>query len=80
MGLAPLVVEKLFRALEELTAAGVGLLIVEQYVARALEMATRAVLLDRGRVSFNGLASDLDEDEVLRAYLGADITPHDPSA
>jgi branched-chain amino acid transport system ATP-binding protein len=70
MGLAPKVVDEIFVALRKLADTGVSLLLVEQYVTRALEMADRAVLLDRGQVSFDGLATDLDEQAVLQGYLG----------
>ncbi|MEV5848661.1 ABC transporter ATP-binding protein [Streptomyces sp. NPDC051985] len=70
MGLAPRVVEEIFTALRELATAGVAMLLVEQYVTRALEMADTVVLLDKGSVAFAGPAKDLDEETVLRGYLG----------
>jgi branched-chain amino acid transport system ATP-binding protein len=72
MGLAPKVVEEIFVALRKLADTGVSLLLVEQYVTRALAMADRVVLLDRGQVSFDGLPTDLDEQTVLRGYLGVE--------
>jgi branched-chain amino acid transport system ATP-binding protein len=72
MGLAPKVVDEIFEALRRLTDAGVALLLVEQYVTRALAMADRVVLLDRGRVAFEGTPDGLDEQAVLRGYLGVD--------
>jgi branched-chain amino acid transport system ATP-binding protein len=72
MGLAPKVVEEIFVALRKLADTGVSLLLVEQYVTRALAMADRVVLLDRGQVSFDGLPTDLDERAVLRGYLGVE--------
>ncbi len=71
MGLAPKVVDEIFHALLELAASGVALLLVEQYVNRAMEMADQVTLLDRGRVAFSGSPADLDRDAVLRGYLGA---------
>ncbi len=73
MGLAPKVVDEIFDTLTQLASTGVALLLVEQYVTRALQMADRVVLLDRGRVSFNGLPSDLANDEMLRGYLGVQM-------
>jgi branched-chain amino acid transport system ATP-binding protein len=70
MGLAPKIVDEIFQALGRLSERGVALLIVEQYVNRALETAHQVVLLDRGSVSFAGPPSELDEGAVLRGYLG----------
>ncbi len=73
MGLAPKVVDEIFETLAQLPATGVAVLLVEQYVTRALQMADQVVLLNRGRVSFNGPPSDLEKDEMLRGYLGVGI-------
>jgi branched-chain amino acid transport system ATP-binding protein len=73
MGLAPLVVDEIFDSLKALAASGVTLLIVEQFVTRALEMADTVHLLNRGRISFSGPPSELDEAAVLEGYLGSDI-------
>jgi branched-chain amino acid transport system ATP-binding protein len=73
MGLAPKIVDEIFAALLRLAAEGISLLLVEQYVNRALEMADRAHVLVRGSISFSGNAADLDEDSVVREYLGAPI-------
>lgn len=70
MGLAPLVVDEIFEALGRLRDTGAALLLVEQYVDRALAMADVVYLLDRGRVTFTGPATDLDRDAVLQSYLG----------
>jgi branched-chain amino acid transport system ATP-binding protein len=73
MGLAPKVVDEIFQAVRGLAGQGTALVLVEQYVNRALELADEVVLLDRGTVAYNGPASDLDEAEVLRGYLGVDL-------
>jgi branched-chain amino acid transport system ATP-binding protein len=70
MGLAPRVVDEIFVSLRNLATRGVSLLLVEQYVERALEMADEVILLDRGRVSFSGQPRDLDTEALLRHYLG----------
>lgn len=75
MGLAPLIVDEIFLALGRLAAEGVALVIVEQYVDRALELADRVQLLVRGETRFSGPASDLDRDAVLSEYLGAASAP-----
>ncbi|MQY31845.1 ABC transporter ATP-binding protein [Nocardia aurantia] len=69
MGLAPRIVEQIFDALKILSEAGAALLMVEQYVSQALEMAEYAYILDRGTVSFGGSAAELDADTVMRRYL-----------
>ena len=70
MGLAPIVVDEIFVALRELATSGTSMVIVEQYVSRALDMADSVVLLAKGAVAFQGPASELDEDTVVRKYLG----------
>ena len=70
MGLAPMIVDEIFRALQRLAQTGAALLLVEQYVNRALEMANIVALLDRGKIVFSGSPADLDQDAVLHGYLG----------
>lgn len=69
MGLAPKVVDDIFLALEKLAASGTAVLLVEQYVERALAMTDRAYLLSQGRIAYEGPAKDLDDAAVLREYL-----------
>jgi branched-chain amino acid transport system ATP-binding protein len=71
MGLAPRIVDDIFVYLRQLAERGVALLLVEQYVSRALEMADYVYVLDKGRVSFVGEPSELGDDQILAAYLGA---------
>jgi branched-chain amino acid transport system ATP-binding protein len=73
MGLAPLVVDEIFTSLQALAASGVTLLIVEQFVTRALAMADTVHLLNRGCLTFSGPPDELDEAAVLEGYLGSDI-------
>ncbi|MEV8515192.1 ABC transporter ATP-binding protein [Dactylosporangium sp. NPDC051484] len=75
MGLAPRIVEEIFQVLQKLAATGAALLLVEQYVTRALAMADRVVMLHRGAVAFDGLPSELDEDAIVRGYLGVGAAP-----
>jgi branched-chain amino acid transport system ATP-binding protein len=75
MGLAPLVVDTIFEFLRGLADAGTALLIVEQYVAKALELADTAYVLHKGRIAFRGEPAELDADALARSYLGADPTP-----
>lgn len=72
MGLAPRVVDEMFDALRTLAGAGTALLIVEQYVTRAMAMADSVVLLNKGTITYDGPPSQLDEQAVLQGYLGVD--------
>ncbi|HTT80602.1 MAG TPA: ABC transporter ATP-binding protein [Stellaceae bacterium] len=71
-GLAPLIVEELFRILREVNRdIGVAMLIVEQNAALALELAEHAYILETGRIVLDGTAAEIAADEgVRRAYLG----------
>jgi branched-chain amino acid transport system ATP-binding protein len=70
MGLAPIVVDEIFEHLRALAAQGTALLVVEQYVTRALELADYAYVLQRGRVEFAGEPGELDEGALAASYLG----------
>jgi ABC-type branched-subunit amino acid transport system ATPase component/ABC-type branched-subunit amino acid transport system permease subunit len=72
MGLAPLVVERIFEALAELNKQGLTMLMVEQSAEMALSLAHRGVVLQTGSVVVSGLSEDLKKDDRVRAgYLGA---------
>jgi branched-chain amino acid transport system ATP-binding protein len=73
MGLAPKLVDEIFEAMEQLAAAGIGLLVVEQYVSRALALADYVYLLNKGRVTFVGEPAELDSDEVFARYIGTGV-------
>ncbi len=71
LGLAPLVVEEIFRLVAELNRDGVTIFLVEQNAHLALKLAHHFYLIEQGRISFNGSPGALAEDEVIRrAYLG----------
>jgi branched-chain amino acid transport system ATP-binding protein len=70
MGLAPVVVDQIFSSLRVLASTGASLVLVEQYVSRALEMADVAYLMSRGGIAWTGPAAGLDKDAITRAYLG----------
>jgi branched-chain amino acid transport system ATP-binding protein len=75
LGLAPMLVDRLFAALRAAADAGAGVLLVEQYVHKALAIADRAYVMDRGRIAMSGTAEELAPrvDEIQSAYLsGAD--------
>jgi branched-chain amino acid transport system ATP-binding protein len=71
LGLAPQVVETIFRILREVNAAGVSILLVEQNAAKALQLANRAYVLETGEVVMQGPGKELlASEEVRKAYLG----------
>ena len=71
-GLAPTIVQGLFDIVRSLPEQGVSVLIVEQFVTHALAVASRAYVLEKGEVAFNGKAAELAEDDafVKGSYLG----------
>ena len=71
LGLAPAIVDRLCDALRELNRGGLTLLVVEQDVAIALELAQHAVVMDTGRITHAGRSSELAHDPAIqKAYLG----------
>jgi branched-chain amino acid transport system ATP-binding protein len=71
LGLAPAIVLDMFRAIREINAQGTSVLLVEQNVAMAMELATRAYVMEEGRIVAEGLAAELmSRPEIRRAYLG----------
>jgi branched-chain amino acid transport system ATP-binding protein len=71
MGLAPIVVQGIFRTLREIHAGGLTIFLVEQNVRQALKIAERAYVLENGRVVLQGSGRELlDEPRVQEAYLG----------
>jgi branched-chain amino acid transport system ATP-binding protein len=75
LGLAPLVVDSIFEFLERLAAEGVALLVVEQYVTRALALASTVYLLSQGSIVYSGPAAELDEDAIFAMYAGYEARP-----
>jgi branched-chain amino acid transport system ATP-binding protein len=71
LGLAPLIVSALFETIRTIAASGVTMLLVEQNVALALEVASRAYVLEEGRIAAAGSPAELRRrPEIRRAYLG----------
>ena len=70
LGLAPIIVDLIFELIAELRSQGVTVLLVEQNVHRALDVADRAYVLSVGRVVASGSTETLLEGELERAYLG----------
>jgi len=74
LGLAPLVLREVFSALEQLRQFGLTILVVEQNAMLTLQLADRGYVLERGHISVEGSAQELQADERVRAaYLGLDV-------
>jgi branched-chain amino acid transport system ATP-binding protein len=74
LGLAPQVVDRLLGAVKAAAAAGAGVLLVEQYIHKATEIADRLYVMRRGRVQLTGRASEFQDDvtQIEGAYLSDD--------
>lgn len=71
LGLAPIMVSKIFRTIKELNAEGLTILLVEQNAKAALKLAHRGYVIESGRVTKEGKGRDLlDAPDIKRAYLG----------
>lgn len=73
LGLAPMVVLDMFSAIRSINARGTSVLLVEQNVAMAMELANRAYVMEEGRIVAEGQARELmGRPEIQRAYLGVE--------
>ena len=71
MGLAPVIVQEVFRTIRRLKEEGMTMLLVEQFARTALEVADYAYVMERGRIVVEGTPAQLSRNErVLTAYLG----------
>jgi len=71
LGLAPIIVDEIFRILAALKEQGASMLIIEQNLVKALQVADRGYVLETGRIVLQGSSHDILVDpEVKRAYLG----------
>jgi branched-chain amino acid transport system ATP-binding protein len=71
MGLAPILVDEVFRIISRLRAEGVTMLLVEQFAAAALAVADYGYVLENGRIAVHGPAARLRDDPAVKAaYLG----------
>src|SRR5437879_5191062 len=74
MGLSPILVERIFSVIREVSDRGISILLVEQNARLALEIAHRGYVMDSGQISFSGPASELLHDPRVReAYLGESV-------
>ena len=71
LGLAPLIVEQIFKIIQQLNEEGVTILLVEQNARMALSIAHKLYLLEQGKVTFEGNPTEMQQEELIqRAYLG----------
>jgi len=71
LGLAPIIVEEVFSLIAQIARQGMSILIVEQNLVKALGIASRAYVLETGKIVMEGAARELlDNTEIKRAYLG----------
>jgi branched-chain amino acid transport system ATP-binding protein len=71
MGLAPIIVQEIFRTLREINRQGLTIFLVEQNVRQALKIAHRAYVLETGSIALSGSGADLlKDDRLVEAYLG----------
>ena len=71
VGLAPLIVDEIFSIIGQLNSDGISIVLVEQNVIKALQVADHFYLLDQGKVAFSGTPGEMENDDVIkRAYLG----------
>ncbi len=74
LGLAPILVEEVFRVIQEIHSEGVTVLLIEQNAQAALAIADYGYVMESGRIALQGKGQDLLHDEaVQRAYLGQDV-------
>jgi len=71
LGLAPIIVEDIYRVLPQIKAGGTSLIIVEQNIARAMRHVDRFYCLQEGRVTLTGEPGSVGQNEIHRAYFGA---------
>jgi branched-chain amino acid transport system ATP-binding protein len=70
LGLAPKLVDQIFGYLHQITTQGVALLLVEQYVSRALDLADYVYILKKGRIQLVAEPAQLNDEDILASYLG----------
>jgi branched-chain amino acid transport system ATP-binding protein len=73
LGLAPLLVDQIFDFLDRVVREGMSLLLVEQYVARALQLASSVYVIHKGEIVFSGPSRDVAEDMLFALYAGEPV-------
>jgi branched-chain amino acid transport system ATP-binding protein len=75
MGLAPVVVDEIFTFISDLAAGGTSMLLVEQYVARVLAIASHVYMLDQGSVTLSSSADDVRHSDLFEHYMSTGAVP-----
>lgn len=70
LGLAPVIIGEIYKALPGIIGEGMTAILVEQDISRALEVSSRVYCLQEGRVSLEGSTRDVSRDEITAAYFG----------
>lgn len=78
LGLAPVLVKRLYAVLPEMLAAGISILMVEQDVAQATQVATRVQCMLEGHITLTGTPAELSREQIEHAYFG--LSARTPSA
>lgn len=76
LGLAPLVVDRIYEVLRDLVAGGLAVVVVEQYVRKVLELVGTVHVLSRGRIIHSSPADSVDPGEIYKRYLGIEATSY----
>ena len=71
LGLAPIIIKKIYEALPTIKSEGVSILLVEQDINQALSVSDRVYCFQEGRVSLNGLPNTLSREQISAAYFGS---------
>jgi branched-chain amino acid transport system ATP-binding protein len=71
LGLSPVIVDRVYDILRGFVASGIAVILVEQYINRAIDFADSVYLLNRGSVAFHGPASEVEADKLFVQYLGS---------
>lgn len=74
LGLAPIVIERIYEFIPNIVSQGIGVLLVEQDVNQALQVATKVHCLLEGKTSLVGVPTDLSPADIERAYFGSDLS------
>ena len=70
LGLSPLIVNHVYETLQRIVATGTAVILVEQYVTRALDFADRVYMLNKGEIVFSGRPDEVKQDQLFAQYLG----------
>ncbi|OFW60052.1 MAG: ABC transporter ATP-binding protein [Actinobacteria bacterium RBG_16_64_13] len=70
LGLAPVVVEKIYEAMPAITSSGTTVLLVEQDVGQAMKFADRVACMLKGRLVLEGVSGEMEHDQIIAAYFG----------